>query len=161
MTSTAFAPAAESLQNEFDITSSTISALTVSIYLLGLAFGPLVIAPLSEYYGRLPVYHSCLIVSISFLIGCSQATTTPMFLVFRLINGIGGSGPVTIGAGTIADVTAPQKRGKAMAIFALGPILGPVTGGVMSGFIAEYAGWRWIFRVLYIAVCPPQVKISR
>ncbi|EKG12508.1 Major facilitator superfamily [Macrophomina phaseolina MS6] len=128
ITSTAFAPAAAELVEEFHVTNSTISALTVSIYLLGFAIGPLVIAPLSEHYGRLPVY----IISI-------------------FITGIAGSGPNTVGGGTIADVIRPEKRGRAMGAFAVGPLLGPVIGPVTAGFVAQDLGWRWVFRILYIA----------
>ncbi|EKG15179.1 Major facilitator superfamily [Macrophomina phaseolina MS6] len=151
ITSTAFAPAASSLEAEFGITSSITAALTVSIYLLGFAFGPLVIAPLSEHFGRLPVYRVCTVITVAFLIGCAQAKNLGMFLVFRLITGIAGSGPGTIGGGTIADVMAPENRGKAMGAFAMGPLMGPVLGPLMSGFIAQYLDWRWVFRVLCIA----------
>ncbi|EOD46647.1 putative mfs multidrug transporter protein [Neofusicoccum parvum UCRNP2] len=67
ITSTAFAPAAKSLQKDFDVTNSTVAALTVSIYLLGFAFGPLVIAPLSEHFGRVNVYRVCMVVTLGFL----------------------------------------------------------------------------------------------
>jgi MFS family permease len=54
-----FAPGAAELANEFHITNSTIEAFTVSIYVLGFALGPLLLAPLSELYGRLIIYHVC------------------------------------------------------------------------------------------------------
>ncbi|KAL1618819.1 hypothetical protein SLS56_010378 [Neofusicoccum ribis] len=151
ITSTAFAPAAKSLQKDFGVTNSTVAALTVSIYLLGFAFGPLVIAPLSEHFGRVNVYRVCMVVTLGFLVGCSQATNLGMFLVFRLITGIAGSGPGTIGGGTIADVMPPENRGKAMGAFAMGPLMGPVLGPLMAGFVAQYLNWRWVFRILYIA----------
>ncbi|KAF2865940.1 major facilitator superfamily domain-containing protein [Massariosphaeria phaeospora] len=151
LTATAFAPAAPSLRTEFHITNLTLSALTVTVYLLGFALGPLIIAPLSEHYGRRPVYSVCLSLSVLFLIGCSQATDVTQFLVCRLITGIAGSGPGTIGSGTIADVMQKENRGGAMAVFAVGPLLSHTIGPLMAGPVAAYLGWRWLFRIICIA----------
>ncbi|KAI0856841.1 hypothetical protein F4860DRAFT_518389 [Xylaria cubensis] len=59
LAATMFAPGAAQLAAEFNITSSTIQALTVSLYVLGFALGPIFLAPLSECYGRLPIYYFC------------------------------------------------------------------------------------------------------
>ncbi|KAL8963806.1 MAG: hypothetical protein Q9183_004941, partial [Haloplaca sp. 2 TL-2023] len=69
---------------------------------------------------------------------------------FRFVAGCAGSAALTIGGGTIADVMPPEKRGKAMAIFAMSPLLGPSLGPVAGGFLSQAAGWRWIFRLLAI-----------
>jgi MFS family permease len=121
-----FAPGAQELAAEFRITSPTITAMTVSLYVLGFAFGPLILAPLSELYGRLIIYNFCNIVYVAFTLGCALSTNTAMFLAFRFLCGSAASGPMSIGGGTVADITPQEQRGKAMALFAMGPILGPV-----------------------------------
>jgi MFS family permease len=123
-----FAPGAASLAKEFHITSSTIVSLTVSIYLCGFAVGPMFIAPLSELYGRLVIYHTCNVIYIGFIIGCALGKNTGMFLVFRFLAGCASSGPLTVGGGTVADVVPPAQRGRAMSLFFMGPLLGPVGG---------------------------------
>ncbi|KAF2471754.1 putative MFS transporter [Lindgomyces ingoldianus] len=145
-----FAPGAEDLVREFGITNSVVAALTVSIYLLGFALGPLVISPMSEIYGRLIIYHIGNAVYIAFTIGCALSTNTAMFLVFRLICGIAAASPMAIGGGTIADIHPPDERGKAMALFGLGPLLGPVIGPVIGGFVTQNIGWRWTFWLVLI-----------
>lgn len=122
-----FAPGAEALTVEFGITSTVVATLTVSIYLIGFAVGPLFISPMSEVYGRLPVYHIGNAVYIAFTIGCALSTSTAMFLIFRLICGLAAASPMAIGGGSIADLYPPEERGKAMALFGLGPLLGPVS----------------------------------
>ena len=122
-----FAPGAEALAAEFHISNTTIEAFTVSIYVLGFALGPLVLAPLSELYGRLGIYYFCNIVYFAFTLGCALSTDTAMFLVFRFLCGCSASGPMSVGGGTVADVTSQSERGKAMALFAVGPLLGPVS----------------------------------
>lgn len=126
LASTMFAPGAGQLAEEFGITSSTVATFTVSIYVLGFMVGPLFLAPLSELYGRLVIYHACNLVYIAFTVGCALSTNTAMFLVFRFIAGCACAGPLTIGGGTIADMMPQDKRGKAMAMFVVGPLLGPV-----------------------------------
>ena len=122
-----FAPGAASLVHEFHITDSFIAAFTVTIYILGFSVGPLVLAPLSETYGRLWIYHSCNIVYLGFTLGCALSTNTEMFLVFRLLCGCAASGFMTIGGGTIADLMPQEERGKAMAMYSVGPLIGPVS----------------------------------
>lgn len=93
-----------------------------------------------------------MVVTLGFLVGCSEAQNLGTFLAFRLITGIAGSGPGTIGGATIADVMPPENRGKAMSAFGMGLLMGPVLGPLMVGFAAEYLSWRWVFRILYITV---------
>ena len=147
-----FAPGAPSLVAEFQITSSMVASLTVSIYILGFVFGPFFLAPLSETYGRLWLYHICNMVYLAFTIGCALSTDTAMFLAFRFICGCAASGPMTVGGGTIADLHEAEARGKAMALFGLGPLLGPVLGPVIGGFVTQHLGWRWTFWLILILV---------
>ncbi|KAL4733434.1 major facilitator superfamily domain-containing protein [Aspergillus similis] len=150
LAATMFAPGAAELANEFHLTNSTIEAFTVSIYVLGFALGPLLLAPLSELYGRLIIYHICNLFYFAFTAGCAFSTDVAMFLVFRFICGCAASGPMSMGGGTVADVTSQEERGKAMALFSVGPLLGPVIGRVVGGFVSENIGWRWTFRIILI-----------
>ncbi|KAF2014428.1 MFS general substrate transporter [Aaosphaeria arxii CBS 175.79] len=148
--STVFAPGAPLLMRELGVTSSIVGSLTVSIYVLGFAVGPLILAPLSELYGRLVIYQTTNIIFMAFTLGCALATDSSMFLAFRFIAGCAGSAPMTIGGGTIADVFPQEERGGVMGLLALGPIIGPVAGPVAGGFLAQNAGWRWTFWLILI-----------
>lgn len=153
-----FAPGAASLGKEFHITSSTVVTLTVSIYLCGFAIGPMFIAPLSELYGRLVVYHVCYVIYIGFIIGCALGKNTAMFLVFRFLAGCAASGPLTVGGGTVADVVPPAQRGRVMSLFFIGPLLGPVGGTipaqtVVTTLTTSSRSWAQ----LSVALCPNQL----
>lgn len=166
-----FAPGAGALVKEFNVTSNTLAAFTVTIYVLGFSLGPLVLAPLSELYGRLIIYHFCNAFYFAFTLGCALSKDITMFLIFRFICGCAASAPMTIGGGTVADVVPQEKRGKAMALFAIGPLLGPVRvipfasycvvttdingqviGPVIGGFVSQGIGWRWTFWLIAILV---------
>jgi len=59
LASSMFAPGVPQLMEEFNSTSVELGSFVVSVYVLGFAVGPLLFAPLSEIYGRLPIYHFC------------------------------------------------------------------------------------------------------
>ncbi|KAJ9145091.1 Major facilitator superfamily [Pleurostoma richardsiae] len=151
LAATMFAPGAAQVMAQFSVSSATVGSLTVSIYILGFAVGPLVWGPLSELYGRLPVYAVSGLMFAAFIVGTAFANSLGAFLVLRLLSGSSGAAALACSGGTLADVIPPQQRGKWMALFVLGPILGPTIGPIMGGFISEDVGWRWVFRVLAIA----------
>jgi multidrug resistance protein len=152
LASSMVAPGVQLILRDFNSTSQTVGSFVVSIYVLGYALGPLFVAPMSEVYGRLPVYHICNVMFTVWTIACAVAPNIGSLLAFRLFAGIAGSCPITIGGGSIADVFSQKERGGAMALFALGPLFGPVIGPVAGGYLAQAAGWRWVFWVLTIAV---------
>lgn len=152
LASSMVAPGVQLIMQDFNSTSQTIGSFVVSIYVLGYALGPLFVAPMSEVYGRLIVYHVCNVMFTIWTLACALAPDMGSLLAFRLLAGIAGSCPITIGGGSIADVFSQKERGGAMALFALGPLLGPVIGPVAGGYLAQAKGWRWVFWVLTIAV---------
>lgn len=132
MAPTMCVPGARIFLHEFHVTSSTLSQLAITIYVLGLAVGPMILSPLSEAYGRLPIYHVSNLLFLIFLIGCGLSRTVAQFMVFRFISGCMGGVPMALGGATIADLTQVEARPVAMALFSLGPLTGPV------GFILQY-----------------------
>lgn len=67
-------------------------------------------------------------------IGCALAPNMASIIVFRFLGGIGGSACLTIGGGIIADLFPIHERGLGNAVFASGPVLGPVIGPIPFGF---------------------------
>jgi hypothetical protein len=133
-----FAPAVPRVMADFNSTSELEATFVVSVYLLGFAFGPILIAPLSELYGRLVVYHTCNLGYLVLTVACALATNMNMLIGFRFLAGCFGVAPVTIGGGTVADIMKPEDRGLAMSLWAAGSLLGPVIGMLIcfpaSGF---------------------------
>lgn len=150
LASSMFAPGIPQLMAEFHSDNDLLADFVVSVYVLGFAIGPLVLAPASELYGRAVVYHVCNIGFIVFSVACAVSTDLGMLIAFRFFQGCFGVAPVTNGGGTIADIVVQEKRGGVIAIYALGPILGPVIGPVAGGYLVAGRGWRWVFWVLAI-----------
>ncbi|TVY59036.1 MFS transporter prlG [Lachnellula cervina] len=151
LASSMFAPGVSFMDATFHNTSTILSSLTVSIFVLGYVIGPLILAPLSEIYGRRFVLTGANVFFCVWQIGCALAPNLSALIVFRFLAGIGGSGCLTIGGGVIADLFNADRRGLATAVYSMGPLFGPVIGPICGGFIAEQIGWRWVFWILLIA----------
>ncbi|KAH8706039.1 major facilitator superfamily transporter [Talaromyces proteolyticus] len=150
LASSMLAPAVPQLLQSFKTNNEALSTFVVSVYILGMAAGPLILAPMSELYGRVIVYHVGNVLFIIFTVACGLATNINMLVAFRFLAGLVGAAPIAIGGGTIADVTTMKQRGTAMSIWSLGPLLGPSVGPVIGGFLSQSKGWRWIFWLLAI-----------
>ncbi|KAI4719142.1 MFS general substrate transporter [Aureobasidium sp. EXF-10727] len=151
LASSMFAPGVPAVLAEFKERSVTLAAFVVSVYLLGFAVGPLLISPLSEIYGRRPLYVACNVGFLVFTVACAVASSMSQLIVFRFFAGCFGVSPVTLGGASIADMIPQEKRGAAMALYAMGPLLGPVIGPVAGAYLASAEGWRWVFWLITIA----------
>ncbi|CAG8224399.1 unnamed protein product [Penicillium salamii] len=150
MAPTMCAPGVAEIAADLHITSTVVSTLAITLYVLGISIGPMFTSSLSEIFGRVPVYHGTTLIFVIFIIGGALSKTTAQYMVFRFISGCAGGTPMALGGGSIADLTTIQERAMAMALFSLGPLAGPVLGPVIGGFVAAGKGWRWTFWLLAI-----------
>ncbi|KAF4815382.1 Efflux pump radE [Colletotrichum tropicale] len=148
--SSMFAPGIPLIMQEFNDQSSITATFLLSIYVLGFAFGPLLVAQISEVYGRRYLYIYGNILFTGFTVGAALSKSIGSLLAFRLLMGLSGVVLLTIGSGSIADMMQSEKRGRAVSIWALGPLLGPCVGPVAGGYLIRAAGWRWVFRLISI-----------
>jgi MFS family permease len=127
--------------------SSANSALLVTIWELGEAAGPLLIAPLSEVVGRYPVMNACNIgfIAATILAVCSQNSN--VFIAARMLTGLAVASNV-LNPAIIGDIFESEQRGSAMSLIMLAPLIGGAIGPAISGAIAQTMGWR---RILIIA----------
>ncbi|KAJ4305017.1 hypothetical protein N0V90_000546 [Kalmusia sp. IMI 367209] len=135
MVSTIMAPALPVIAHEFSM-NSTETMMSFSSYVLATAFGPLIIGPLSEVYGRTPVLHVSNIWFLVWNIACGFANTKHTLLAARFLAGFGASSIYALRGGVLGDIWRPEERGKSLRA-AVGPIIG--------GFMAGRTTWRWMF----------------
>ncbi|GAA5937278.1 MFS transporter [Sporobolomyces koalae] len=148
LSSSAISPAAPQVAQALGITSQVELSMVTSIFVLAFAIGPLLLAPASELYGRVRVIQCANLVYVIFNLVCAFAKTKGQFIAFRFIAGLGGGAPLSIGAGVLADLWRPEERGRAAALYSLGPLLGPALGPIAGSWIAQRIpndGYKWIF----------------
>lgn len=145
VSSSMVAPALSSIAADFNVTDHVLSQLTLSIFVLAYAVGPLFLGPMSEVYGRVIVLQLANLFFLVFNIGCAVSRNKVQMIVCRFFAGLGGSAPLAVGGGVLSDCFRPEERGKSIAIYSLAPLLGPAIGPIAGGFIAEKTTWRWVF----------------
>ncbi|ORX34977.1 major facilitator superfamily domain-containing protein [Kockovaella imperatae] len=138
-----------------DLGTTEIEALAgVSLYPWGFALGPLVLAPITEEYGRYWAYVGAVAVYTLLHLTQSLAQNTATVLVGRFLMGLAGCIGSTVVAGTVSDLYMPEERGAPMALFTLCVVSG-------TGFAALFAyveanphlQWRWIGWIQLIILC--------
>ncbi|KAI4591791.1 hypothetical protein KJ359_012595 [Pestalotiopsis sp. 9143b] len=141
--------AISSVQQSFAC-SRTVSTLGVTTFLLGFGSGPLIFAPLSEVFGRNPVYRVTLFLFVLFNLGCALSPNIAALLVFRFLCGFFGSPTVTNSGGSLTDIWPSSHRSVPLALFTAASFLGPVLSPIVGAFICQYTSWRWCYWVVLI-----------
>ncbi|EWC46378.1 hypothetical protein DRE_04321 [Drechslerella stenobrocha 248] len=138
-------------QIERDLNCSHELAIAgLSLYVMGLGIGPMFLAPLSEFYGRRPIYITSFACYILSLIPCAAANNITTLLVGRLLGGVAGSAFLSVAGGTVGDMFEKGELGLPMMVFTASPISGPAIGPLIGGFINQYTNWRWTWYVMII-----------
>ena len=140
--SSVISPSLKDIAKQFDV-STTASILPLTLYVLGLAFGPMISAPISETFGRRVVYMALFPPSLLFTLGAGFSHTFGALCACRFLAGALGSGCLAVGAGTNSDIWLPHHRAAASSVFLLAPFLGPALGPPIGGFVSMEMGWRW------------------
>jgi len=136
-----------SISQQFGI-STEVAGLTITVFLLGYCAGPLVFAPLSEFYGRRWIFYITFLLYLAFNFLCAFAPNLGALLVGRFLTGTFVSAPLSNCPGVLADLWNPLQRSNAMAGFSAMVYMGPALGPVVAGFLELKEDWRWSFYVL-------------
>lgn len=136
-----------SISKQFHI-STEVAGLTITVFLLGYCAGPLIFAPLSEFYGRRWIFYIAFSGYLIFNFLCAFAPNLGSLLVGRFLTGTFVSAPLSNCPGLLADLWNPLQRANAMAGFSAMVWIGPALGPVVAGFLELKKDWRWSFYVL-------------
>ncbi|RAK98732.1 MFS transporter [Aspergillus ibericus CBS 121593] len=140
--STLYTSGIPGLEEEFHI-SKIVGLFGVFTYLLGMAIGTIVFAPLSEIVGRRPVYLVCLSVFLLLILPSALSRNIEAILITRFFGGLFGSAIMGNSPASVNDLVSDHHRALALGIWSIGPTNGPVYGPIIGGFVYEYLGWRW------------------
>src|SRR6187549_4097205 len=126
-------------------TSPLTLKLALTSYLLSLA----VFIPLSGWvadrFGARTVFRAAIVVFTLGSAACGFAHSLLDFVLFRIIQGMGGAMMVPVGRLVILRTVPKAELISALAWLTIPALLGPVIGPPLGGFITTFASWRWIF----------------
>ena len=78
---------------------------------------------------------------------CGQSDSLTEIVVFRLLQGVAGAPLIPLSQSVLVNTFPREQRGKAMAIWGIGIMLGPVLGPTVGGLVTEHLNWRWVFYI--------------
>ncbi|KAK6949555.1 hypothetical protein Daesc_009638 [Daldinia eschscholtzii] len=149
MSGAMLAPALKSIAADLN-TDEEETQIFLSIFVLAFAFGPMILSPLAEVFGRRPVWmlSSCFYILWNTVAGFSR--TPGLLITSRILSGIGASAEFAISNPVLSDTWIPAQRGTSFAISTFIPLLGPALGPIIGGAVSQSIGWRWTFWILSI-----------
>lgn len=144
MGSSIFSAATRGVVETFHV-GQEVATLGTSLFVLGLAFGPIMWAPMSELYGRrLPLVIAAFGFSI-FGIATAVAKDLQTIMLGRFFGGFFGSCPLAVVAAAFADMFNNKDRGLAIAVFSatvfMGPLLAPFVSNALLCTPLDYRLW--------------------
>ncbi len=78
---------------------------------------------------------------------CGLATSLPMLVAFRVIQGIFGGGLLPTSQVVLRDTFPPEALGTSQSIYTLGAVLGPSIGPTLGGVMTDNLSWQWVFDI--------------
>jgi MFS transporter, DHA2 family, multidrug resistance protein len=143
---------------------------TLTSYLVASA----IFMPLTGYISDMLGRKFYLIISITGFTAvsalCGASVSLPEMVMFRLLQGVFGAALVPLSQAIMTDIFPPEERTRAMAIWGVGVMVGPILGPTLGGYLTDIASWRWtfyvnvpvgIFTLLFISVVPDSPKRHR
>jgi DHA2 family multidrug resistance protein len=98
-------------------------------------------------FGRKNFLLVCIVIFTISSFLCGAATSLGWILIARTIQGAGGGALQPISQAILLESFPVEKRGLAMAIFALGVVVAPVLGPTLGGWLTDQYSWRWAFYI--------------
>jgi MFS transporter, DHA2 family, multidrug resistance protein len=101
----------------------------------------------SRRFGRKRFLITCIIIFTVSSFACGAATSLWMLLLARAVQGAGGGALQPLAQAILLESFPKEKRGLAMAVFALGVVVAPVLGPTLGGYLTDTYSWRWAFYI--------------
>ena len=110
-----------------------------------------IVLPASSWFslrfGRKRFLIACIMIFTVSSFACGASTSLAWILIARAVQGAGGGALQPLSQAILLESFPPQKRGIAMAVFALGVVVAPVLGPTLGGWLTDAYSWRWAFYI--------------
>jgi DHA2 family multidrug resistance protein len=136
-----------------------------------------VVLPASNWFslrfGRKRFLITCIVIFTVSSFMCGAAASLPIILIARAVQGAGGGALQPLSQSILLESFPADKRGLALAVFALGVVVAPVLGPTLGGWLTDTYSWRWafyinipigifaIFMILRYVEDPPYIKNAK
>lgn len=148
-------PALRDIEKEYN-TTATKTNISVGVYLLALGIFPIYHSSFSEMHGKRNVYVvSFMMLFVFCLLLCLVSHNITTFIILRFFCGVFSSSVQSLGAGTLADIYEPERRGSMFGFFYLGSLLAPLLAPIIGALLCNSFNWKstqWFVLIFSIVV---------
>lgn len=144
-----FLPGLPDIRHDFQTTTSN-AQLTLSMFMIGLAFGNLFAGPISDSTGRRKPLIIAMIIFTLASLGIVFVHNIWLMVALRFLQGVTGGATAVISRAIASDMYSGNELTKFMALLMLVNGIAPVVAPTIGGIILNYSVWRMVFVILTI-----------
>src|SRR5271168_4253807 len=134
------------MQGSLSATTDEITWVLTS-YITAAAIMTAPVGWLAARFGRKYLFITCLVGFTIASMLCGAAQSLVQMVIFRVLQGVFGAALVPLSQSTMMDIYPIEQRGKAMAIWGVGVMVGPILGPTLGGYLTEMYNWRFVFYI--------------
>lgn len=134
------------MQTSLGATADTITWVLTS-YIVASAIAIPITGWVSDRIGSRNLF---LISIVGFVVAsalCGMAQNLEEMVFFRVLQGISAAFMNPLSQTVMLDINEPKDQQRAMAVWGMGIMIGPILGPVLGGYLTENFNWRWVFYV--------------
>lgn len=149
MSTDIYIPCLPEMARYFAVDQHTV-VVTISSYLLGFSLAGSLAGPLSDSFGRRPLFLSGSLIFTLASIGCTLVDSANWLIVIRFIQGTGaGIAYVTTNA-IIKDIYDDKMSSKIFSFMGMMVTMSPMVAPILGGIITSYWGWKANFYIILV-----------
>ncbi|HMV09874.1 MAG TPA: multidrug effflux MFS transporter [Cyclobacteriaceae bacterium] len=122
--------------------------LSLTAYLVGIAFGQLLYGPLLDRFGRKRPLYVGLTVYILASIGCAFTESIHALIFMRFLQALGGCAGIVSAQALVRDIFPVNKTAQAFALITLVISVSPMIAPTVGGYVTAHVGWQYVFAIL-------------
>ena len=134
------------MQSALGATSETVTWVLTS-YILASAIAMPITGWLADRIGRRELVLASVAGFIIASMACGAAQSLEQMVAFRFMQGVFAAFISPLSQSVMMDINPPDKQARAMSIWGMGIMIGPILGPVLGGWLTESVNWRWVFYV--------------
>jgi len=132
------------MQGSLSATVDQISWI-ITGYIVAAAIGTPPVAWLSARFGIKKILLTSVSIFTFASVLCGLSLTLEDMVAYRILQGLSGAALIPVGQTVVLSAYKPEEYSKAMGLFGLGIMFGPIIGPTLGGYITEWSNWRWVF----------------
>ncbi|BCR85714.1 putative MFS transporter [Aspergillus chevalieri] len=147
ISSTAILIAVPEVGKTFGTNGDIINASN-ALYLAFMGISSTFWGPISQVYGRRPIFVVSSILFCAFTIATTLSPDLAAYFVFRVLTAFQGTSFLVVGSSAVGDIFEQRKRATALVWVLSGSMVGPAIGPFLGGVVVTFRQWRVVFWLL-------------